>query len=236
MKLISYSEARNLGLKRYFTGKPCKNGHISERTSNNATCVECANQFKSNYRSNNKEKISKQSVEYSKKNRDLINKTRRKTRTKPENVEKRRLNRDLNAERESNRLRMKAYRENHPEEYRLKVNRWALNRKIADPSGVKSKKFMYSCIRRMVKDYGAVKTGSTCELVGYTRDELICHIENLFVDGMSWDNYGEWHIDHIKPMSLFFKEGINDPSIINALTNLQPLWALDNIKKGSNYG
>jgi hypothetical protein len=131
---------------------------------------------------------------------------------------------------------MKAYRENHPEEYRKKVNRWAFKRKEANPSKVKTKKFMYSCIRRMVKNYGLNKTGSTCELVGYTRDELILHIESQFVDGMSWGNYGDWHIDHIKPMSLFFRDGVYNPATVNALSNLQPLWAMDNIKKGSNYG
>lgn len=236
MKLISYSEARTLGLSHYFTGKPCKLGHISERTSSNATCVECSRQFKSNYRNSNKEKISKKAAEYSKQNRDLINNTRRNTRKKPDKVEARRLARDLEAEREANRLRMKAYRENNPEEYRLKVNRWALNRKISNPSDVKAKAFMYSCIRRMVKGYGVSKTGSTCELLGYTRIELISHIESLFSDGMNWDNYGDWHIDHIKPVSKLISEGIKDPSVVNALENLQPLWALDNIRKGSRYG
>ncbi|AVH85447.1 hypothetical protein Rostov1_00057 [Vibrio phage Rostov-1] len=48
---------------------------------------------------------------------------------------------------------------------------------------------------------------------------------------MSWDNWGEWHIDHIKPVAQFKREGITDPKIINALSNLQPLWAEENLKK-----
>ena len=47
---------------------------------------------------------------------------------------------------------------------------------------------------------------------------------------MSWDNYGKWHVDHKKPISLFNK---NTPAhIVNALSNLQPLWAKDNLSKG----
>lgn len=48
---------------------------------------------------------------------------------------------------------------------------------------------------------------------------------------MSWDNRGEWHIDHIVPVAVMVRDGITDPAIINALTNLQPLWAKDNLAK-----
>ena len=49
---------------------------------------------------------------------------------------------------------------------------------------------------------------------------------------MSWENWGEWHIDRIIPVSKFDEE--TPPSIVNALTNLQPLWAADNLKKRDN--
>lgn len=47
--------------------------------------------------------------------------------------------------------------------------------------------------------------------------------EQLFTEGMSWENYGEWHIDHIKPVASFNKD--TPMNIVNALSNLQPLWA-----------
>jgi hypothetical protein len=50
---------------------------------------------------------------------------------------------------------------------------------------------------------------------------------------MSWSNYGRWHIDHKKPISKF-KDGSNI-SVINALSNLQPLWAKDNLSKGNKF-
>jgi len=65
------------------------------------------------------------------------------------------------------------------------------------------------------------------EYLGCTIDEFIAHIEG---EGMSWDNYGEWHIDHIKPLGVI---GLTQEEIIERLdfTNTQPLWAADNIRK-----
>jgi hypothetical protein len=53
--------------------------------------------------------------------------------------------------------------------------------------------------------------------------ELKQHLESLFTKDMSWDNYGEWHIEHIKDVVLFDKETL--PSVVNALSNLKPMWA-----------
>jgi len=50
---------------------------------------------------------------------------------------------------------------------------------------------------------------------------------------MSWDNYGEWHIDHIKPVSLF--DELENVNVVNSLDNLQPLWASENLSKGNKY-
>ena len=78
------------------------------------------------------------------------------------------------------------------------------------------------------------KKGATWEkLLGYDRYELIRHLERQFTPGMSWDNYGEWHIDHIIPQAAF---NFSSPNHIDfkrcwALENLQPLWAGDNISK-----
>ena len=71
--------------------------------------------------------------------------------------------------------------------------------------------------------------------LGYTQAEFIENIEKQFQEGMTWERRSEFHIDHIKPISLFLKEGVTDIKIINALSNLQPLWAKDNLIKGSTY-
>lgn len=69
--------------------------------------------------------------------------------------------------------------------------------------------------------------------VGYTLNDLVEHLEALFDDKMNWDNYGSyWHIDHIKPRSLFSLEEFKE---CWALSNLQPLEKIANIKKGNKF-
>ena len=77
------------------------------------------------------------------------------------------------------------------------------------------------------------------DLVGYTIDDLIRHLEGGFDDKMSWDNYGKWgwHIDHIKPKSWFEYERPEDEEFKRcwALDNLQPLWAKENLRKYNKW-
>ena len=79
----------------------------------------------------------------------------------------------------------------------------------------------------------AEKAKEAMSKLPYTQDEFVNHIESLFVSGMSWSNRSEWHIDHIRPLSAFIKEGSFDLNTINALSNLQPLWVKDNLKKST---
>ena len=75
------------------------------------------------------------------------------------------------------------------------------------------------------------------KLVGYTLEQLIDRIERQFQAGMTWENYGEWHIDHIRPIASFTFTKAEDVAFREcwSLDNLQPLWAKDNIKKGSKW-
>lgn len=74
-------------------------------------------------------------------------------------------------------------------------------------------------------------------IVGYSLNELINHLEKQFKQGMTWENYGRfgWHIDHIKPKSSFSYKSYEDEDFKEcwALSNLQPLWWEDNLKKGT---
>jgi len=78
---------------------------------------------------------------------------------------------------------------------------------------------------------GKEKQSETIKELGYSALDLKNHLESQFKDGMSWDNHGEWHIDHVIPVSSFDKS--THSSIVNALSNLQPLWAYENLSKGS---
>lgn len=84
-------------------------------------------------------------------------------------------------------------------------------------------------IRLALADTGEISSLGT---LSYSIEELMSHIAAQFSDGMSWDNWGEWHIDHIKPRSAF---DMRDPVQLAkcwALSNLQPLWAKENQSKG----
>jgi hypothetical protein len=72
-------------------------------------------------------------------------------------------------------------------------------------------------------------------IVGYSRADLIRHLERGFEDGMSWSNYGWWHVDHIRPLDSFHFKNPEDPDFRDAwsLPNLRPSWWIDNFKKGS---
>jgi len=85
-------------------------------------------------------------------------------------------------------------------------------------------------INRALK--GAYRAGSHIRDLGCTAEELVSYLESLFQDGMTWDNHGTWHIDHKKPLALF--DLSNRVEFIRAAhyTNLQPLWASDNCRKG----
>lgn len=69
----------------------------------------------------------------------------------------------------------------------------------------------------------------------YNLQELMKHLKNQFKPDMNWDNYGKWHIDHIKPISSFNFNSYNDPEFKEcwALKNLRPLWAKENMSKGA---
>lgn len=83
---------------------------------------------------------------------------------------------------------------------------------------------------------GIKKASKTYAALGYTEKELIAHIEVMFKPGMSWEQRESFHIDHIKPITLFVREGVTNPAIINALSNLQPLYPHENRSKGAKYG
>jgi hypothetical protein len=82
---------------------------------------------------------------------------------------------------------------------------------------------------QIVRDLSLHKKPTTTQKwIGCTSEELMSYIESLFVEGMAWENYGEWHVDHIRPVCSFSQEEWEQ---INHYTNLRPLWAEDNLAK-----
>lgn len=77
--------------------------------------------------------------------------------------------------------------------------------------------------------------GALFSRLGFAAEELKHHLEISFSDGMSWENYGRWHIDHKKPCASFDLTDLGQFNECWSLTNLQPLWATDNVTKGAKY-
>jgi len=97
-------------------------------------------------------------------------------------------------------------------------------------------KVTFNFSRRMRKSLNGIKESKSWEkLVDYTLEDLVKHLEKQFKIGMSWDNYGEWHIDHIIPVSSFSFDNVDSEDFKKcwSLTNLQPLWSYENIKKSN---
>jgi hypothetical protein len=124
----------------------------------------------------------------------------------------------------------KKWAQEHREQLNARLKVWRAKKQAADPSwrvGRCLRKRVWDAVRGISK-----KSASTQELVGCSAAELIAHLEKLFLPGMSWENYGKWHVDHIKPCSAFDLTDPGQQRVCFNHQNLQPLWALDNIRKG----
>lgn len=77
------------------------------------------------------------------------------------------------------------------------------------------------------------KSLSTMFLVGCEIDYLMYYLQSIFKKGMNWDNYGKWHIDHIEPCSKFNLSKKSEQLKCFHYSNLQPLWAKENLKKAN---
>jgi len=84
---------------------------------------------------------------------------------------------------------------------------------------------------------GLSKGGSTFEHLPYTPLQLKEHIESQFTEGMTWENYGDWNVDHIIPQAALPYKSLKEENFQKcwALKNLRPLWAKENQSKGSYY-
>lgn len=205
----SAKEARSLGLKHYFNGNPCRNGHIVQRYAIDSGCAEC------------KLIASKARAERAKVDPDLAETMRGWHR------EAKRKARATDAGKQAHYEANKRYTAKN----RGKVNEYYRSRAKADPV-FRMQRSARSMLSKVMLRANRRKDSRCVDLLGYTGKELKEHIERQFLNGMSWDLFGEQiHIDHIIPVAEMLRRGITDPAIINALSNLRPMWAEDNMRK-----
>jgi hypothetical protein len=90
-------------------------------------------------------------------------------------------------------------------------------------------------ISKLLRQKGADKYNNFYKYLGCSKDDFIRYFEAKFTEGMTWENHGEWHIDHIKPCASFNLLDEEEQKKCFHYTNLQPLWAADNLSKGCKY-
>ena len=129
---------------------------------------------------------------------------------------------------------LKEYREKNIDKIRKTKRDYERNRKARDPLYKLINNFR-TAIYQVLKENNINKNGHYFDILKYTPEQLISHLESKFSENMTWDNYGEWHVDHIKPISSFMILEIGDEEFMNcwSLDNLQPLWGNENIKKSN---
>jgi hypothetical protein len=132
---------------------------------------------------------------------------------------------------------LKQYREKNKEKIKEVKRTYQKEKRHTDPIYKLISNFR-TAIYTVLKENKLDKYTNYFKMVGYTAEQLKSHLEVQFKEGMTWENYGEWHVDHIKPISSFTFETCEDEEfkICWSLDNLQPMWGIENIKKGNkNY-
>lgn len=119
---------------------------------------------------------------------------------------------------------------NNSEKIKEYQNNYIKNKRLNNPV-FKLKFNIRNLIRNSIKKQGYSKKSKTFEILGCSFEEFKEYLEKQFTEGMTWNNAGEWHLDHIYPISLAKDE--QEVIRLNHYTNFQPLWAIDNIKKGN---
>jgi len=180
-----------------------KKYHMVNKESRNNSCKE--------YKIKNKEHIKDYNKNYTSENSVILSEKRKEKRK--ENSES--LNLQSKEWRINNKDKVREYSRKHTPLYRKKYPWLQACRNL---------------ITNTISRIGTKKEDNTIKLLNYSSIDLKLHLESRFSDGMSWDNYGEWHIDHIRPVFDFPSK--TPPCVINSLNNLQPLWKIDNLKKG----
>jgi len=145
----------------------------------------------------------------------------------------------------------RAYRQKHAEEIKARFNadedakkrryeyltEWQKQKAASDPCFAEYRRILARMHRAMKKHLAGrrVTTASTIvQLLGCDWLVFIAHIESQFQPGMTWENHGHsgWHFDHIVPLSSFDLTDEEQRKKGCHYTNVQPLWAADNIRKG----
>lgn len=178
------------------------------------------------YRETHKEQIKECHKKWREKNRDRINeKSREKYKENPQLFYERKKKYV-----ENNREKVQQQNHNYKIKNRKKCTDYAREKRHNDPRYRLSSN-LNSLIGQYTRGKGYKGDKSIREIIGCDIDFFIEHLKSRFIEGMTLENYGEWTIDHIIPISMAKTD--EDLERLNHYTNLQPLWASDNYRKSN---
>jgi hypothetical protein len=126
------------------------------------------------------------------------------------------------------------WREKNIDKHREYKRKYEKHRKDTDPLYKLITNFR-TAIWTVLKESNVDKYGHYFDILQYTPEELINHLEKQFKDDMTWDNYGIWHVDHKLPITSFDIQEMGDEEFMKCwcLDNLQPMWGEENIRKSN---
>jgi hypothetical protein len=180
----------------------------------------------------NKELLLKKRREYVEKNREEINRKQREARkNNPEHfrmLDKKSYYNNI----ENKRKQGKAYRERNKEKIALRDKLKFRKYYKTDPV-FKMTNMLRVRVSSMMRKLKTNKQASTLDLLGISVEGFVKHLEKKFQKGMTLKNYGDWHIDHIIPCASFDLTKPSEQKKCFHYTNLQPLWARENLQKGA---
>ena len=207
--------------EKYYTGKPCKHGHKNIRMTIDGRCTGCREMRRLAKTDADKAEAAERSKKYHAENRELV-----LIKMRERNA------RYYQANKEKVKAQALKYQSENAESRTRYKKAWEKKKAKSDPS-FKMTLVARRMLQRALGVSGQKKYKRTFDHLGYGSESLVERLESQFSEGMSWENYGEWHIDHITPLSVMAKSGVRDPALLNALDNLQPMWASENMAKGA---
>jgi len=181
--------------------------------------------YQKQYRLDNKIKLKASAKQYNINNKDKL--AAAKKQYALDNKQKMKVY--LKQYRLDNKDKLKAYAKQFREDNKVKI---AITQKQCHKQRMKTdliykiKHNLRSLVTGAFKRISKNKPARTEQLLGCSWLEAKAHFERLFQEGMTWENHGEWHIDHIRPVASF---KVDELHLMNHISNLQPLWAEENL-------
>lgn len=216
----------------------CFNKDKTKKDGLQSKCRDCGKKYTKKHYKNNKEVYSKKGKVNYLKNKDSVTKKHQEWRDKNPDYFKtwRKENPEKISELENNRCKEKikvqhtTWRSKN-KEYITLYNREYTKRRRKEDVQFKLAINLRGRLSKIIRNNK--RAGSAVKDLGCTLGELKNHLESQFTEGMTWDNYGEWHIDHMYPLSRVDLTNREEFLKVCNYKNLQPLWAIDNLKKSN---